>query len=94
MAKEEMPLEKLPEALMPNLTEFETKYRVEPHLLTEFKRIVGVMPGLLKFLYVEGPDEYWVRDGSFARYRRPEHGLDNGRAELTMKTKPEGAKTT
>jgi adenylate cyclase class IV len=89
MASEEV---HLPEPTMPNLTEFETKYRVEPHLLTEFKRIMGTIPGLEKFLYVEGPDEYWVRDGDFARYRRPEHGLDNGRAELTMKKKMEGAK--
>ncbi len=96
MVKEEIAaaaVEKPPEALNPNLTEFETKYRVEPHLLTEFKRIMATIPNLHKFLYVEGPDEYWVRgDGDFARYRRPEHGLDNGRAELTMKKKREGAK--
>lgn len=78
--------------MLPNLTEFEVKFRVEPHLLTEFKRVAGALPDLHKFLYVEGPDEYWTRNGDFARYRRPEHGLDNGRAELTMKTKPEGAK--
>lgn len=81
-----------PEPTIPDLTEFETKYRVEPHLLTEFKRIVASIDGLQKFLYIEGPDEYWVRDENFARYRRPEHGLDNGRAEITFKTKPEGAK--
>jgi adenylate cyclase class IV len=84
--------EKQPEPTMANLTEFETKYRVEPHYLTEFKRLMSTIPDLHRFLYVEGPDEYWVRDGDFARYRRPEHGLDNGRAELTMKKKPEGAK--
>jgi adenylate cyclase class IV len=81
-----------PEEHLAKLTEFETKYRVEPHLLTEFKRIVGTVTLLEKFLYVEGPDEYWIRDENFARYRRPEHGLDNNRAELTMKMKPKGAK--
>lgn len=75
------------------LTEFETKYRVEQHLLTEFKRIVGELPNLKKFIYVEGPDYYYTKpDGSFARYRRPAHGLDNQRCEVTMKVKPEGAK--
>lgn len=81
------------EVLVPKLTEFETKYRVEPHLLTEFKKIVGMLPGLEKFIYVEGPDYYFTKaDGSFARYRRPSHGLDNGRSEVTVKVKPEGAK--
>lgn len=81
--------------LIEKLTEFETKYRVEPHLLTEFKRIVGNLgPEKLKgFIYVEGPDYYFTKpDGSFARYRRPSHGLDNGRSEVTIKVKPEGAK--
>jgi hypothetical protein len=81
------------EPLIEKLTEFETKYRVEAHLLTEFKRIVGSLAGLEKFIYVEGPDYYFTKkDGSFARYRRPSHGLDNGRSEVTIKVKPEGAK--
>lgn len=81
------------ELLVPKLTEFETKYRVEPHLLTEFKRIVGDLPGLEKFIYVEGPDYYFVKsEDDFARYRRPSHGLDNGRSEVTLKVKPKGAK--
>lgn len=78
---------------LPKLIEFETKYRVEPHLLTEFKRLMDTLPGLKKFIYVEGPDYYFTKpDGSFARYRRPSHGLDNGRSEVTIKVKPEGAK--
>lgn len=81
------------EELVAKHTEFETKYRVEPHLLTEFKRIMGTLPHLEKFIYVEGPDYYFTKpDGSFARYRRPSHGLDNGRSEVTIKVKPEGAK--
>lgn len=79
--------------LVPIHTEFETKYRVEAHLLTEFKRVMESLPGLKKFIYVEGPDYYFTKpDGSFARYRRPSHGLDNGRSEVTIKVKPEGAK--
>lgn len=78
--------------LVPQLTEFETKYRVEPHFLTFFKDTVGKLPNLHKFIYVEGPDEYYVKDDKFMRYRRPSFGLDNNRSEVTMKTKPEGAK--
>jgi adenylate cyclase class IV len=112
------------QVLVPKLTEFETKYRVEPHLLTEFKKIMGELSGLHKFIYVEGPDYYFTTavptqfyefaeslrnkedkerlikliDGtlanlpSFLRYRRPSHGLDNGRSEITTKFKREGAK--
>lgn len=77
---------------VPQLTEFETKYRVEPHFLTSFKDTVGRLPNLHKFIYVEGPDEYYVKADKFIRYRRPSFGLDNNRSEVTMKTKPEGAK--
>lgn len=81
------------EPKLEKLTEFETKYRVEPQVLTEFKSTVGLLPNLKNFIYVEGPDEYWVSDGDkFLRYRRPSFGLDNNRSEVTMKTKPEGAK--
>lgn len=105
-------------------TEFETKYRVEPSVLTEFKRIVDGLPGLQKFLYVEGPDSYYTNKHvtnlflkfadsldeqnkeklvsivnktigqypPFMRYRRPSHGLDGDRKELTTKYKPDGAK--
>lgn len=40
--------------------EFETKYRVEPVVLTEFKRVMEGLPNLKKFLYVEGPDTYYT----------------------------------
>lgn len=80
--------------LIEKLTEFETKYRVEPHLLTEFKSLVGKLPNLKGFIYVEGPDYYFTngKGDSFIRYRRPSHGLDNGRSEVTVKIKPDGAK--
>lgn len=78
------------------LTEFETKYRVGAEVLTEFKSIVGTLAASenAKFIYVEGPDEYYVNPNSekFLRYRRPSFGLDNNRSEVTMKIKPEGAK--
>ena len=81
------------EVLVPKLTEFETKYRVEDNLLMEFKRLMDSITGLEAFLYVEGPDYYFTKpDGSFARYRRPSHGADGGRSEVTIKVKPEGAK--
>lgn len=79
--------------LIESLTEFETKYRVEPHLLIEFKQIVSKLPNLKKFLYVEGEDKYFIKSGDhFARYRSPAHGLDDGRSEVTWKRKPAGAK--
>lgn len=114
-----------PEALLvAKHTEFETKYRVEPSVLTEFKRIVDGLPGLEKFIYVEGPDSYYTNEhvtkafetfGStlkekdqerfanliaetvgqfppFMRFRKPSHGLDNNRQELTTKYKQEGSK--
>lgn len=78
---------------LPHHTEFETKYKVETHDLFEFKRIVGSLSGLNKYLYIEGPDLYFVNsEGSFARYRKPSHGLDDGRSEVTWKIKPKGAK--
>lgn len=110
--------------LVAKFTEFETKYRIEPSMLTEFKRIVGSLPNLKKFLYVEGPDGYYTNEHvlskftqfadilpaqhrdklnalisetigqfpPFMRYRRPSHGLDDGRKELTTKYKQDGSK--
>lgn len=79
--------------LIPALTEFESKYRLDPEFLIDFKKIVGNMPNLKKFVYVEGSDDYYVKpDGSFARYRRAAHGTDGDRCEVTLKVKPEGAK--
>lgn len=87
--------------------EFETKYRVEDHLLIEFKQIVGTLPGEKKFIYVEGPDYYytypkwwfehnpqWEPNGTFARYRKPSFGLDNGNRQVTWKYKPKEAKNS
>ena len=105
-------------------TEFETKYRVEPSALIEFKRIMDSLPNLENFLYVEGPDVYYTNEHilkqfsdfsetlkekdkeklneivkatignfpPFVRYRRPSHGLDNDRKELTTKYKQEDSK--
>lgn len=79
-------------------TEFECKYRVDPHVQVDFKKLVGDLPNLKSFLYVEGPDFYYSHpdydDSSFGRYRRPSFGLDGGRAEWTIKFKPKGAKNS
>lgn len=75
------------------LTEFETKYRVEPTQLNAFKEVMRNTQDLLQFVYVEGPDFYYVNsEGAFARYRKPMHGTDLSRVEITFKVKPEGAK--
>jgi hypothetical protein len=85
--------------------EFETKYRVEDHLLIEFKQIMDSAAGEKKFIYVEGPDYYWTypkwwfdnnpqwdESGTFIRFRKPSYGLDNGNRQVTWKYKPKEAK--
>lgn len=113
-----------PVELVAKNTEFETKYRVEPATLTEFKTIADKLPNLTKFIYVEGPDTYYTNEHitnklaafgeslseknkeafkqvladtidqfpPFMRYRRPSHGLDGDRKELTTKYKQSGSK--
>jgi predicted adenylyl cyclase CyaB len=79
---------------IPEYTEWETKYRIDGHNLFLFKQVVSQLSGVLHFLYVEGPDFYYInpdREG-FARYRKPSFGLDNNRAEITVKFKPKNAK--
>lgn len=85
--------------------EFETKYRVEDHLLIEFKQILEGHTDLKDFIYVEGPDLFfvypenwftsmpqWDPSGTFIRYRKPSFGLDKGRRQVTWKYKPKDAK--
>lgn len=87
--------------------EFETKYRVEDQNLIIFKQILDSLPEEKKFIYVEGPDVYftypkwwfdnnpqWDSNGTFARYRKPSYGLDNGRRQVTWKYKPKDAKNS
>lgn len=74
--------------------EFETKYRIDPHQLFLFKQVAQTLSNIQEFIYVEGPDFYYInplREG-FARYRKPSFGLDNNRAEITVKFKPKDAK--
>lgn len=72
--------------------EFESKYRVEGEQIYAFKQIVESLGEACDFLYVQGPDYYFVRDDErFARYRKAEHDK-SGRAEVTFKLKPVGAK--
>jgi adenylate cyclase class IV len=76
-------------------TEFESKYRIKPHKLIDFKRILDAIPEQKRFIFVEGTDKYYISPelkNGFARYRKPHYGLDNGRSEVTIKTKPIGAK--
>lgn len=113
-----------PVVMVAKHTEFETKYRVDPATLTEFKQIADKLPSLKKFIYVEGPDTYYTNEHitnklaafgetlseknkeafqavidetvgafpPFMRYRRPSHGLDGDRKELTTKYKQSGSK--
>lgn len=130
LAKEAKEAEKATETpavepvLVAKHTEFETKYRVDPATLTEFKQIADKLPELEKFIYVEGPDTYYTNEHitkrlesfaetlseknkeafktllddtigqfpPFMRYRRPSHGLDGDRKELTTKYKQSGSK--
>lgn len=72
--------------------EFESKYRVEQSIVLPFKFIVEKMPTFKEFVYAEGPDEYFVKGDTAARYRKEANKGPNARAELTIKIKPEGAK--
>lgn len=76
-------------------TEYECKYRVKDHDLVPFKKIIAALPDPKSFIYVEGPDDYYTHpdfdESSFGRYRKAAFGLDNGRAEWTVKAKPKGA---
>lgn len=74
-------------------TELETKYRVDPDKLYDFKSIVGELPELKEFTYVEGPDTYWTRgEAEFLRYRKAAYGVaGDTKSWLTMKAKLKGA---
>lgn len=75
---------------LPQLTEFETKYRVDGDKVYEFKKLVEYLNDNYKFVYAQGPDRYYTKkDGSFMRFRKAE---TDKYAEITMKAKPEGAK--
>jgi adenylate cyclase class IV len=77
---------------IPQYTEFESKYRVEGDQIYKFKDLVESMNEDYDFVYIQGPDYYFVRDDErFARYRKAENDK-SGRAEVTFKLKPIGAK--
>lgn len=74
-------------------TEFETKYSSDIAHLSQFKTIVENLPGLLEFIYCEGPDTYFTKsDGSFGRYRAAKYPHGTNYAQWTLKIKPAGAK--
>lgn len=123
-SKELLSEDSKPIKLVAKHTEFETKYRVDPTTLIEFKQIADNLTNKKKFLYVEGPDTYYTNEHitnkleafgetlseksketfdtvladtigqfpPFMRYRRPSHGLDGDRKELTTKYKQSGSK--
>lgn len=71
-------------------TEFETKYRVEGDVQYKFKALMSEQD-YKDFIYAEGPDFYYTRpNGSFIRYRK---AFTEKRSEITIKEKPEGAKS-
>lgn len=81
---EEVELEKLDPQ-----TEFETKYKTTVDKLVIFKSVVEKLPDLKKFIYVQGPDHYYVKpDASvmFARYRKAEHSNDGGTLTFKQRT--------
>lgn len=81
-----------PKEKLPQYTEFESKYRVEGDQIYKFKEIVEGLGEEYDFLYVQGPDYYFVRDDErFARYRKADNDK-KGRAEVTFKLKPVGAR--
>lgn len=78
------------EAKLPHHTEFETKYRVHHDLQFKFKAIVSELD-YKNFVYAEGPDYYYTKpDGSFLRFRK---ATTEKRAEVTLKEKPDSAKS-
>lgn len=84
--------------------EFEVKHPASASQLVEFKQILEQQEGIVEFIYVAGPDMFfiypnvffkshpqWDIKGTFVRYRRPSFGLDKGRRTVTWKYKPAGA---
>lgn len=89
---ETLPTTDLPK--IPKFSEVETKYRTEVGIMPAFKRIVEALPGLIEFIYAQGPDTYYTRpDGSLGRYRAAQFPTkENKFAQWTVKEKREGAK--
>jgi adenylate cyclase class IV len=74
-------------------TEYETKYGAKLDDLPAFKAIAEAIPGLKRFVYVDGLDQYYRHpSGGMMRHRTALHGFEGGRQELTVKLKGEGAK--
>ena len=85
------------EEKLSKFTEFECKYRTELDVLPIFKKIASKIPDQQSYLYVKGPDIFYVKDeGSFGRYRHCETPDENGNlfAQWTIKEKRQGAKNS
>lgn len=81
---------------VPEHSEFETKYRVELNDLIAFKRKAAESDPAHAFIYVQGYDYFFVKEGSpFVRVRISDYPVaDTGKyyIQLTSKQKPDGAK--
>lgn len=81
--------------LIPEHSEFETKYNATLDQLYAFKRTVeGQKP--IEFLYVQGFDHFFIKEGSpFLRLRISDFKQPSGQPyiQLTSKEKPDGAKS-
>lgn len=81
---------------VPEHSEFETKYRVDYADLIPFKKKAAQVDPAHSFIYVQGFDHFFVKEGSpFIRVRISDYPIaDTGKyyIQLTSKQKPEGAK--
>jgi len=74
-------VEKIETQKLPKYTEFETKYKIENDITVKFKNLVMSFAkelGNFDFIYVEGPDYYYTRNGGDAigRYRKAINGKE------------------
>src|SRR5579871_6428374 len=87
--------EKEQEKKLDPFTEFETKYETTLSVLPVFQRIVDAIPDRKKYIYTEGPDEYYTKPSYpvCLRFRKADHPIANPVfKQLTTKGRPPGAK--
>lgn len=71
--------------------EVEHKFYFNSEDLPRFQAVCDKIPNLKEFIFATGPDKYYVKEDRFIRFRKEKYS-SSGRAELTVKTKPDGAK--
>jgi adenylate cyclase class IV len=90
-----MTIEEIKEPKLPRWTEFESKYRTDLESLPIFLKIAHNTGNLINYLYVSGPDTFYVKDeGSFGRYRKSDMADKDGSyfAQWTIKEKQKDSK--